>query len=164
MNEKIDLRQILRGCPKGTELYSPLFGPVHFYKIEPNYGYPIIVTYGMDIKNCISFTSDGRYLSEYDNGECLLFPSKDQRDWSKWKCPKPKKPKFDPKTLKPFDKVLCKYKHVWVGRMVSHIDDEDMIFVTSGGFYNYCVPYNEDTKHLVGTSEEAPEYYKYWEA
>lgn len=27
----------------------------------------------------------------------------------------------------------------------------------------FCIPYNDDTKHLVGTKEEAPEYYRYWE-
>ena len=29
--------------------------------------------------------------------------------------------------------------------------------------YKYCIPYNDDTKHLVGTTEEAPEFYRYWE-
>ena len=29
--------------------------------------------------------------------------------------------------------------------------------------YKYCIPYNDDTKHLVGTFEEAPEFYRYWE-
>ena len=27
----------------------------------------------------------------------------------------------------------------------------------------YCIPYNDDTKHLAGTNENAPEYYRYWE-
>lgn len=26
--------------------------------------------------------------------------------------------------------------------------------------YPYCIPYNDETKHLVGTAEEEPEYYK----
>ena len=30
-------------------------------------------------------------------------------------------------------------------------------------YYKYCIPYNDDTKHLVGTKDEAPEYYRYWE-
>ena len=120
MNEKIDLRQILRGCPKGTELYSPLFGTVYFYKIEHNYGYPIIVTYEKEnIKTCISFTSDGRYLSEYDNGECLLFPSKDQRDWSKFKAPWLNKPKFDPKTLKSQYRPFKTQEECW-NEMLKH--------------------------------------------
>ena len=44
------------------------------------------------------------------NGECTLFPSKDQRDWSKFVrfWDKPKVDKFDPKTLQPFDKVLVR--------------------------------------------------------
>lgn len=29
--------------------------------------------------------------------------------------------------------------------------------------YLMIIPYNDDTKHLVGTSLEAPEYYRYWE-
>lgn len=29
--------------------------------------------------------------------------------------------------------------------------------------YVYCIPYNDDTKHLVNTTDEAPEYYRYWE-
>lgn len=120
MNEKIDLRQILRGCPKGTELYSSLFGTVYFYKIEHNYGYPIIVTYEKEnIKTCISFTSDGRYLSEYDNGECLLFPSKDQRDWSKFKAPWLNKPKFDPKTLKSQYRPFKTQEECW-NEMMKH--------------------------------------------
>ena len=26
--------------------------------------------------------------------------------------------------------------------------------------YKLCIPYNDDTKHLVGAKEEAPEYYR----
>ena len=28
---------------------------------------------------------------------------------------------------------------------------------------NKCIPYNEETKHLLGTKEYCPEYYKWWE-
>ena len=34
---------------------------------------------------------------------------------------------------------------------------------TSCKSYDKCIPYNDETKHLLGTSEEAPEYYRYWE-
>ena len=27
----------------------------------------------------------------------------------------------------------------------------------------YCIPFNDDTKHLLDTNEEAPEFYRYWE-
>lgn len=79
------------------------------------------------------------------------------------------KPKFDPKTLQPFDKVLVRYDSVkgqWRCTLFSHIIENEKIpyrFVTSNNSYEYCIPYNEDTKHLAGTCEEAPEYYRYWE-
>ena len=31
-----------------------------------------------------------------------------------------------------------------------------------GTHYKMCIPYNDETKHLVGTNEEAPEYYRQW--
>ena len=37
-------------------------------------------------------------------------------------------------------------------------------FITiTNGEYRHCIPYNDETKHLVGTTEEAPEFYRYWE-
>lgn len=41
----------------------------------------------------ITFNKKGQYFA---SGECMLFPSKDVRTWDNFK---PKKPKFDPKTL-----------------------------------------------------------------
>ena len=76
------------------------------------------------------------------------------------------KPKFDPKTLQPFDKVLVKTKYTsWKCGLFSNINDEDSEYkyYCIGGDYVYCIPYNDDTKHLIGTTEEAPEFYRYWE-
>ena len=66
----------------------------------------------------------GRYLGEeYPDAECTLFPSKEQRDWSKFKV---KKPKFDPKTLKPFDKVLARLNKqgIWYCELLSFVEDK----------------------------------------
>ena len=110
------------------------------------------------------YTSDGR-INQYSHGECVLFPSKDQRDWSKFTAPWYKKDKFDPKTLKPFDKVIVKGSELkWVCGIFSHYDKtKSMPYICIGWFYDVCIPYNDDTKHLVGTTDEAPEYYRYWE-
>ena len=74
--------------------------------------------------------------------------------------------KFDPKTLKPFDKVLAKDYDIckWVVDFYSHNEaGSGFPYICIGNSsYKYCIPYNDDTKHLVGTTEEAPEYYKYW--
>ena len=84
MNENIDLTKILKDCHKGTKLYSTIFGDVTFCYIDKNAEYPIILTaeggcYG-------SVSADGRNYVEFD-GECTLFPSKEQRDWSKFIAP-----------------------------------------------------------------------------
>ena len=81
--------------------------------------------------------------------------------------------KFDPKTLKPFDKVLVKNDDdiTWVAALFSHIiefhdevtGNDYLESVTSYCTSSFCIPYNDDTKHLVGTTEEASEFYKYWE-
>ena len=76
------------------------------------------------------------------------------------------KPKFDPKTLKPFDRVLVSYgESNWKCKLFSHIDNNESAYKYDccDALYAYCIPYNDDTKHLVGTTDEAPEYYRYWE-
>ena len=72
--------------------------------------------------------------------------------------------KFDPETLQPFDKVLVRGDSkccFWKCSLYSHYDDSYKY--TCCGRYKYCIPYNEETEHLIGTSNEAPEYYRYWE-
>lgn len=78
-----------------------------------------------------------------------------------------KKEKFDPKTLQPFDKVLVRdfNNQNWMACLFSHIDNNvrhKFRTVDRAGWY-HCIPFNDDTKHLVGKSDEAPEFYRYWE-
>lgn len=77
MNENIDLTKILEGCPEGTEFYSSVFGNVRFVKITLFNTILIMTTTTYQ-----SFEKDGRLYDVV--GECTLFPSKDQRDWSKF--------------------------------------------------------------------------------
>ena len=159
MNEDLNLEKILKYCQKGTKLYSTVFGEVKLEEVKENSKYPIMVK--PKIGGFESFTSSGRWMENYD-GECTLFPSKEQRDWSKFK---PKQPKFDPKTLQPFDKVLVRDENnYWRCNFFSHITNHKFFpYTTVGDTYSHCIPYNDDTKHLIGTNEEAPEFYKYWE-
>ena len=159
MNENIDLTKILKDCPEGFKLYSPMYGEVEFKEMCVSSRYAIKISCGHSL---VSFTKKGLY---YDSAgaECLLFPSQEQRDWSKFKAPWLKKKKFDQKTLQPFDKVLFNNEnHKWNCGLVSHIESQ-RIYLTTGGYVYYCIPYNDDTKHLVGTTDEAPEFYRYWE-
>ena len=88
MNENIDLTKILDGCPKGTEFYHTVYGIVWFNSIIPNNEYPILLSLCEDgttddIYNIMTVTEKGIHDVHFD-GECILFPSKDQRDWSKF--------------------------------------------------------------------------------
>lgn len=165
MNENIDLTKILKDCPKDWKFYSTIYGNVTFYRIEHDCCYPIVFFFidKNKIERYRGVTEQG--LNEHDcNGECTLFPSKDQRDWSKFKAPWLKMLKFNPKTLQPFDKVLFKNdNNIWDCAIVSYIKNDIIYFLANSGYTYYCIPYNEETKHLIGTTEEAPEYYRYWE-
>ena len=131
MNEKLNLVEILKNCPEGTKLYSTTYGDVEFIRVNQNDNvyYPIEIKLSDDSIN--SVTTDGR-LCEYYNGECVLFPSKEQRDWSKFKV-KSNKPKFDPKTLHPFDKVLARdmVNCQWRCTLYSHERKEIYKYVTT---------------------------------
>lgn len=168
MNENINLVEILKDCPSGTKLYSPLAGEVELCKVDEEEYFPILIKFNDDCYLCkIGFTGDGRFYNSPDS-ECLLFPSKEQRDWSKFKAPWLKKPKFDPKTFQPFDRVLArvhdKHNCLWFADFISTPASNDMLTTVIGEYgCDMVIPYNEETKHLVGTTEEAPEYYRYWE-
>lgn len=168
MNENINLTKILKNCPKGFEFYSSVYGKLFYSHIYVSssaskiyFTHPNRRSMMDDTLITIDYSWDGRL--SYGEGECTLFPSKDQRDWSKFTAPWYKKDKFDPKTLKPFDKVIG-INSKWECDLFSHIvESTDYPCRCIGNYYKLCIPYNDDTKHLVGTKEEAPEYYRYWE-
>ena len=324
MNENIDLTKILKDCPRGTKLYSSIFGQVEFQYIKSDSIYPIVIKLENGTIESIAF--DGKIFYDY-NGECILFPSKDQRDWSKFTAPwynkqieqkfqvgqyitdgdtigqiieddchcykilaftgdyiispftlqdnyhlwtirdakdgdvltlswmedgnlfekivifkkyhnegvnglyngpcvegygntfmngkllftdekvpyfsktwtcnlhpatkeqrdrlfqrikeagyewnvetktleKRLKYKFDHKTLKPFDRVLVRDSEngTWECELFSRVDENLIHKFKCCGLlsYRYCIPYNDDTNYLIGTTEEAPEFYCYW--
>ena len=223
MNENLNLVEILKDCPKGTKLYSIIYGDVELEKVYlKDDEYPIEIKIG-EGSDMTYVANDGRLLGDFP-GECTLFPSKDQRDWSKFKTKKPKfkvgdkivniprkymgalgtqgiiskvtddkyiftngnyifisnqgswelvhdkKPKFDPKTFQPFDKVLVrtgtKRFHVWLPDLISippNEVDKTILCMTIDTDIIMAIPYNEETKSLVGTNKEAPEFYRYWE-
>ena len=164
MNKNIDLTKILKNCPEGTEFWSDNVGKVQFLHVNECFDQPILVRRADGF--IISYTKEGWQNISFP-GSCLLWPSNDCRDWSNFTAPWYKKDKFNPKTLKPFDRVLARdYLHgKWTCGLFSHIVIFDNTYMYNIGevLYKMCIPYNEETKHLVGTTEEAPDYYKYWE-
>lgn len=160
--ENLNLCEKLAGCPKGTKLWSPLFGNCRILKIRKD-----SITVGNEAVGFHSFDKHGHYFSSSE--ECLIFPSRENRDWDSWDCPKPKVQvkRFDPKTFQPFDKVLVRDNsgQIWFPALFSwrEVDDYYSVGLIGQTSSRRAVPYNKDTKHLLGTSNEAPEYYRWWE-
>ena len=156
MNENINLCEILKDCPKDTKLYCTFLGDVIFSKIKINKIFVHI--------RCVEyyFYSDGTFNPE---GECVIFPSREQRDWSKFKVPIKK---FNPKDFKPFDKVLvrCRKATCWEATFFRCLIIQSVIggiIDTSTISWPQCIPYNKDTSHLANTSKDCPDYYKWWD-
>ena len=171
INENLDLTKILDGCPMWTKFYSTIHDEISFKRIQLSSDYPIVFDSDV-VGGEVTLTKTGRALQ--GAGECIVFPSKDQRDWSKferfWDNPKTEEPTvemFDENTLQPFDKVLVRdyLNEDWMGdffeKILEHDIDYNVACVTCK--WTQCIPYNEETKHLLGTREDCPEYYKWWD-
>ena len=153
MNENINLCEILKDCPKGTKLWSPVWGDITFEKIDAFDG----LVYVLKHKGVHIILDNGKFDAD---GECIIFPSKDQRDWSKFKAPIKR---FNPEEFKPFDKVLLRIdeRDIWQPDFCGYKDGNCITCVTYGNVR--CIPYNEETKHLAGKRDDCPEYYKWWD-
>lgn len=211
MEKEFNLIEILKDVPKGIKLYSPIFGECEFENVDSD---GVYVKHNGVVR---IFSYDGRYYERF--GECLLFPSKDNRDWSNFKAnfdtdtyrvgeyveskisgrffkiteihdgglytmydlvTQYKESritistenlhenffvvhKFDFSLLKPFDRVLVRDggESTWFATFFSYLGDECYPYViTHGCGYKRCIPYNDETKDLLGTENEEPDFYK----
>lgn len=230
----MNIAEILKDKPKGTKLYSIPWGKCTLEEVDTSL--PLLP---ITVRNCLGglqkrYTKKGTYLPSLD--ECLLFPSKEMRDWYKfvWKkgailvsndvetvvmffdwangayteffgakfsvkkeegkstfntcdfesccqsyniapCINPTTREFSVKTVritvgnsepnepnmpiepkysfKPFDKVLIRDHddEKWSCDLFSYMEDGKAICV--GTYVFQCLPYNEDTAKLVGTTK-----------
>ena len=171
-NKELNLCEILKDCPTGTKFWSPVWGDVTFVQINDVGVFPIVLSAKSFSNSNISLRSNGK-MYDIKEAECLLYPSKYQRDWSKfvrfWDKPKTEESTvemFDENTLKPFDKVLARdyLNDNWMADFFEKIEENDIYYNVTCVTCKWvqCIPYNEETKHLVGTKEDCPEYYKWW--
>ena len=161
--QELNLCEILKNCPMGESFWSPLYGDVKLYNVDHKAK-----------KICVTTKTDSKWWINPDatitiagviSPEIMLYPSREQRDWSKFTAPWYKKEKFDPKTLKPFDKIITRIDKngFWCCELFSFIEEGTNLVKGCGGYYKYCVPYNDDTMYLLSTANEAPDFYRYWE-
>ena len=141
----------------GDIIYSTVAGEVTFIQINPKDKYTNNIIVKSELGITHSFNNEGKYFS---TGECVLFPSKENRDWSTYNS------KVNINTLEPFNKVLVRdyNKHCWTTGLYSHYEDygEQRFYIANSTPWNQCVPYNEETKHLVGTTKMPDDKYINW--
>lgn len=117
-----------------------------------------------DCKNCFFYSTVCCSDIRNDIGDCLNIRRSDKTPVIFKKVNnKTMNNKFDPNTLKPFDRVLVMYNSTWHRTTFSHHTKNKLVYDCGGIYFRYCIPYNDDTEHLVGTTDKAPEYYRYWE-
>lgn len=175
MNENLDLAEILKNCLIGTKLYSPLIGECELRSVNEKGDYPIQVLACNATVYCY-FTKQGIYDKGCPGAECLLFPSKDNRDWSTFKVPN-KLPKSWEEfcELKPNTSNDYYIDYIWLAlcqliQLRDCYNDGWQPDWTNGNITKYCITYNADrmitvefyTKHCIlafKTKELRDEFY-----
>lgn len=150
----MNVAEILRGCPSDIRLYSPIYGELSLVSVcSHNSIYPILCRV-LKSGNAVTYTEDGK--NNISDAESTLFPSRDQRDWSKFEIPKTKT-KSKPYQFKPFDRVLARNRddEFWFCEHFGHIDS-DGSFICAGKKYSQCIPY-EGNEHLLRTIKKPEE-------
>lgn len=143
----INILEIIKKAPRDHKYFCTIAG-YHEIEIDPNNEeYPL---YFNNAYGHFSFTKEGYYYNNNYFGECVLFPSRDLRDWKKFELlldSNKKEPKY---SFKPFDKVLVRDSPTskWRCNIYSHYNsnDEDFPYLCIYNAFKYCIPYegNED--------------------
>lgn len=146
----MNIAEILKKCPKYTNLYSPIFGEVKLVGVDKKY-----ITCRTSDGFEDSFQYDGKYMAKYHDAECMLFPSRDQRDWSKFGMSDQATDQKQETELKPFDKVLVRDRddRKWGCDFFCHLGDKEGVFVCISSWWRQCIPY-EGNEHLLGTKKK----------
>ena len=85
MNENLNLLEILKDAPKGTKLYSTIWGEMELISVKS-----LWIECSNSNGIVWSFEPNGKLsAASTGDGECVIFPSKEQRDWSKFKLDLP---------------------------------------------------------------------------
>ena len=148
MEREINIAELLKDCPKGTKLYTPIAGDVELFKVTED---PKVLVRVPGDNLTLEFTPIGHYTFYFDNkGEVLLFPSKDNRSWENFE--KDKKDKTESKdTLENGFKigdVVCTQ-----GNYVGYIVEISIMSVTVNNLLDYVGKFNDDQLRFA-TDEE----------
>ena len=137
------IAEILKNAPKGTKLYSPLFGECTLERVDDD-----VIRVTISDGTVYMFSETGCFFRNCEEAECLLFPSKDNRSWADFEYRH---------QFKPFDKVVVRDgpEDSWEADFFSHYEDGAYISYALVEYVGrHCLPYNEMTAKLIGTTDE----------
>lgn len=149
----MNVAEILKKYPKGTKLYSPLYGEIELVSVYDK-KYPIVCSHKVNnVEYYRTFTEEGK-CRDY-NAELMLYPSRDQRDWNKFGV-------TNQKTIhqfKPFDRVLVRDDDdtTWRCDFFSHLGDKEGVFICLTTWWKQCIPY-DGNEHLLRTTNNPEEW------
>jgi uncharacterized Fe-S cluster protein YjdI len=144
----MNIAKILKKCPSGTKLYSPLYGEIELVSVYDK-KYPIVCSHKVNnVEYYRTFTEEGK-CRDY-NAELMLYPSRDQRDWNKFGVTD----QVNDHQFKPFDRVLVRDRNdgEWGCDFFSHIA-EDNRYICIHSWWKQCIPY-EGNEHLLNTTNK----------
>ena len=152
----INIAEIIKKSPKRSLLYSPLFGFVEFNYISEEDDKIWCIAHNFNI---ISFNKYGQYQigkTSWSN-ECMLFPSKDVKDWNNFNIFLNNVTIKEKCQFKPFDKVLVRDKdsEIWhIDLFEQYVADEKCPYRCMTTSWKQCIPCNEETEKLIDTSND----------
>lgn len=142
----MDIAEILKKCPKGTKLYCTVLGEVVLDEVCKRYSDVCIIVRKPKV-GVFNFDKEGKYFN-YPDAECVLFPSRNQRDWSKFGVTD----QVNNHQFKPFEMVLVRDEddRNWTCNFFSYINDYGE-YICIDSYWKQCIPY-EGNEHLLGTT------------
>jgi len=130
---RVNIAELLKDAPKGAKLYSPICGECTFVEVDKDTEQIEVLANGIGL----AFSLYGELVClQTKDGECLLFPSKEVRDWSKFEVPKKEQPKFK------FGDVVISGNAVYMVDDDYHNDSEHYITIScaNAGAYHIATP------------------------
>ena len=107
-----------------------------------------------DVPVCSLNTDRFRYATEEEKQQLFSALAKEGKAWDAEKKQIINlKPKWAPK---PFDRVITRNAadDVWTANIFSHMDSHgEYVTIACVGGYTHCLPYNEETAKLIGTTD-----------
>lgn len=154
MEKDIDIYEILKGMPDGTPLYTPMCGNVEFRYLQDNKEAAEAIITNTNDGSEYTFDKNGKYVEE---GEVLLFPSKEMRDWSKFAWKKGDVLVSNNGKIEViFERFRSGTYQSFVGRY--HLDsiDENLYYQDDGEYdtFNFNIETEDAAQSYINTIEE----------